>query len=66
MLEHEHDKRTVAGIRRLQDAINYQRGVAYALGEVARGGNAKEMFIRAVERLDELLTLAEKENATKQ
>lgn len=58
----EHDKRTHDSLRRLQDALHYQRGVAYALGEVVRGGDAKEMLIKAIQRLDELLELAEKEN----
>jgi len=61
----EHDKRTVASIWRLQDALHYQRGVTYALGEVVRGGDAKEMLIKAMQRMNELLELAEKENGTK-
>lgn len=59
----ETNQRSVASIRRLQDAIRYQLGVTYALGEVVKGADAKEMLIRAMQRMNELLELAEKENA---
>lgn len=49
-----------AELRRAQDELHFERGVTYALNEISRGADVRELALLSAQRIKVLTDLAER------